>query len=197
MVVMFDSESSVACVDIYRSACPFPGVSFLMRRNVFELGERDVCWGSYWTRAPGRSSSDHSASNSGVASREVVAGWHIVAFSAGFEQYAALLAPVRRRGRKATRHRSQAPFLDVGFNKHKAHLSEIDVYRCRAICSYTRKKVLRFHSMGYVVELSTISGKKHGSGSRFVSYAYDIPLHVLWAVGSRMEWLVMSAIACR
>jgi hypothetical protein len=121
----------------------------------------------------------------------------VPAFPAGLEQDTALLASVWRRWRKTPRHGCEAPFFHVCFYENESHLSKIDMDCARSVGTDGWKEVLRFKSMGDVIELFAIAGEKYGAAPRPVSNTDNITLDILRTVGSWGEWLIETTVARR
>lgn len=99
-------------------------------------------------------------------------------FSATFEENAALFTAIWRWGCKAASHWSKTPFLNIGFDKDKAHLAKIDLDVARAVGSDGREEVLGFESMSDIFQLFPVAGEEDGSGARSVAYSDNVSLLV-------------------
>jgi hypothetical protein len=121
----------------------------------------------------------------------------VPAFPSSFEQDAALLASVWRGRCKTPRHGCEAPFFHVCFYENESHLSKIDVDCARPVGTDCWKEVLRFQSMGDIIELFAVAGEKYRATSRPVSNADNITLYILWAVGSWGERLIEATVTRR
>lgn len=118
-------------------------------------------------------------------------------FSSTLKQDGALLAAVRRRRCETARHGCKTPFLNVGFNEHKAHLAEVDVNLTRARGADGGEEVLRFKPVGDIFELFAVAGEKYGASAGTVANADDIALEELRAVRRRDEGLIVATGAIR
>lgn len=119
------------------------------------------------------------------------------AVAAGLEQYAALLAAVRRRWRQATRHGSQPPFFYVCLDEDEAALAEIDVHGARPIGAHCWEEVLRFQAMNYVVKLFAIASEEDAACAWAISNTNHVALDKFWAVVGALKRLVISTLAGR
>ncbi len=181
-----------------RSAGAFAQV--FVRRDVRQLSERDIGGGADETGAGGRprSAREVCASRSRVAGDEVSTPARSRvrrAFSAGFQEDAALFAAVWRWGREAAHHGRQTPFLDVRFDEDEAHLPEVDVHRARTVGADGGEEVLRLQPVCDVVQLFTVAGEEDGPHAWPISDPYDIPLHVLRSVIGGGERLIEASVA--
>lgn len=118
-------------------------------------------------------------------------------FSPALEENAALLASVRWRRRQRTSHWRQSPFLYIGFNENKAHLSKIHVHLARTIGADGRKEVLRLEAMRDILELFAVARKENGASSRAIPYSNDVALNIGWSIGCTSKGLVKSPGAMR
>lgn len=119
------------------------------------------------------------------------------ALPSALEQNATLLAAVWRRGRKTAGHRSQAPFLDIGFDEDEAHLAEVHVDVARAVGADGREEVLGFQAVGDVFELFAVAREEDGSGAWTVADADHVALFVGGCVLCARERLVVAPLTCR
>ncbi len=118
-------------------------------------------------------------------------------FPARLEEDASLLRSVWRRRRQRSRHRGQAPLLDVGLDEHKAGLAEVDVHDGGAVGADGGEEVVRLQAVDHVLELLAVACEEDGACPGAVANADDVALDVLRAVGGRGERLVEPAEACR
>jgi hypothetical protein len=103
------------------SDCRSAGLTrYFVGGYVRKVCERDVRRGSYRSRARRRSMSEVPAASAAMSRIRIMTLTALCAFSASFEQYAALFATIRRRRCKTSCHRCQAPLLDVGFDEDEA-----------------------------------------------------------------------------
>jgi hypothetical protein len=100
------------------------------------------------------------------------------AFPATFEENATLFASIWWRWCKTASHGSKTPFLDIGFNKDKAHLAEVDLDVARASGSDGGEEVLRFEAMSNILQFLSVAGEEDGSSARPVAYSDDVSLLV-------------------
>jgi hypothetical protein len=100
------------------------------------------------------------------------------ALSATLEENAALFTAVWWWGCKTASHRSKPPLLNIGFNKDKAHLAEIDLDVARAVGSDCREEVLRLETMCDIFQLFPVASEEDGSGTRSVAYSDNVSLLV-------------------
>jgi hypothetical protein len=105
------------------------------------------------------SESDGAAAATGMGFLPKV--WRLGAFSPGFEQYAALLASIRRWRGKTAGHWSQTPFLDIGFDKHEAHLAKVHMHRARPVGPNGWEEILRLEPVRDVVDLLPVAGEEY------------------------------------
>ena len=104
------------------------------------------------------------------------------AISAGLYENTALLTAIRRWRSKTTGHGCQSPFLDVGFDEDKPHLSEIHVYVARSVGSHCGEEVLRLEAMRNVFEFLAVAGEEDGARARPVSYPNNVALLIVWCI---------------
>lgn len=119
------------------------------------------------------------------------------AFPAAFEEDGTLFASVGGWRSETTCHGSQAPFLDICFDKDEAHLAEVDVYLAWTVCTDCGEEILRFEAVGYIVEFLAVAGKEKSSCARAVSNSNDVSLNEGRAVRGRCEGLVVTARSVR
>ena len=115
--------------------------------------------------------------------------------SAGFEEDATLLASIRWRGSKTSRHWRQTPLLDICFYEYEPALPKIDVNGTRPVCADGGEKVLGFEAVGDIVEFFAVTREEDGAGPWAVANADDIALDIFGGVVCRMEGLVEAAMA--
>ena len=94
-----------------------------------------------------------------------------------FEQDTTLLGAVWWRGGQTAGYGGEAPFLDIGFNKHKARLTKIDMNCGRTVGTNGWEEVLRLKPMYNFFKSLAISRKKDGACARTVPNANDIALY--------------------
>jgi hypothetical protein len=116
----------------------------------------------------------------------------ISVLATGFQQDATLLRAIWWWGGQAASDGSQAPFLDVGFDKDETSLTKVDVDDGGAVGSDSREEVLRLETMDYLVEFLTVASKEDGSSSWPIPNSDNIALDYLRAIRSRREWLVIA-----
>jgi len=120
------------CANAARTfACIFIG------RDVGQLGKGDFGWrpdGSGADRL-GKSHTGASRGMSLVNTMRNLGG----ALAARFKQNAALFTAIWWGRSEATRHWGQAPFLDISFDEHEAHLAEINMDTAGAVGPNGRK----------------------------------------------------------
>ena len=121
----------------------------------------------------------------------------VTSLSASLEQYAALLASVWWRRRKASGHGCEAPLLHVCFDENKSHLSEVDVDSAWSIGADCGEEILCFQSMGNVVQLFAIAREKYRPTPGSVADANNVTLNILRTVDGWNERLVESAVPRR
>lgn len=113
------------------------------------------------------------------------------------QQNAAGLRTVRRRRRQGSSHRCQAPFLDIGLDKHKASLSKVDVYSCGSVGPNSGEEVWIFQAMHDIVQFLAVSGEENATSSWSVSAADHVALHKWRTVRSLVEGHVKALESIR
>lgn len=132
------------------------------------------------------------------ASLDVVAAHAFsYAIATRVQKYRSLFAAIRWWRRKAASLWCETPFLDVGLDENEAHLTEIDMYLARSVCSNRGKEVLCFETVCDIIELLAVASEEERSSPWSVADANDISLYVSWTVCGGCEWLVVSSIAIR
>lgn len=96
---------------------------------------------------------------------------------------------------QTTRHRCQAPFLDVCLEEDEAALPEVDVYLTWSVCADCWEEVLSLETVSDVLELLAVAGEEDGAGSWAVAATNYIALDVGRPVWSWHEWLVVAAVS--
>lgn len=119
-------------------------------------------------------------------------GSRVFYFPARFKKDTPLLRAVRRRWCQRTRHRGQAPFLNVGLNKDEASLAKVDVDDAWSVSADCWEEVLILEAMYDIFKLLAVTGEEYGSRARPVPDADDVALHNLRAVLRWCERLVIS-----
>ena len=156
-----------------------------------EVREGDVC------RAP------HGAGACGVASEDIPAARASVSHgvlgaslrAAYVEEDTPLFTAIRWRWGETAGHGCETPLLDVGLDEDEARLSEVDVHGARPVGAHGWEEVLRFETVGDVLELLAVAGEEEGSSAGAVTDADYVALDVLRSVGCGGERLVVAALA--
>jgi len=113
-----------------------------------------------------------------------------------FEQDTPRLTTIRWRRSQTAGHRSKAPFLDIGLDEDKAHLSKIDVHFAGACSADGGKQVRMLESVRYVFELATVAGEEDCARAGTIADADDIADNIWWSIGRcGCEGLVEPTIA--
>lgn len=119
------------------------------------------------------------------------------AFPPRLKKNAALLAAIWRWWSKTPSHRSQSPFLDIGFDEDKPHLTKVDVHGARAIGADRWEEILTLEIVRDFIQFLPVSGEEDASRARPVAYSNHVALHIGRSVKCRCEWLVISAMSRR
>ena len=114
-----------------------------------------------------------------------------------FEQYAALLTPIRWRWRKTAGHGRQTPFLNVGLNEDETALAKIDVDCARTVGADCGEEILGLETVGDVVKLFAVAREEKCACSGSIANADDIALYVFRAVVCGGEGLIVATLAGR
>lgn len=122
---------------------------------------------------------------------------NIATLSASFQKDAALLTAVRGRWCETSCHWSQTPFLHIGFDEDKAHLTKIHMDCARSVGAHGGEKILRLQAVRHVFELLSIAGEENSSSSWSIADSNNVALDILWPVTCWYEWLVVSTMPRR
>jgi hypothetical protein len=99
-------------------------------------------------------------------------------FTTRIQEYRALLTTVRWWWSQTTCLWSKTPFLHVGFNENKSHLSEVYVDLAGPLSTNSREEVLRLETVCDIVQLLAVASEKDRAGARPVANSNDISLNI-------------------